>query len=259
MMIEAADTDVSSVAVRLDDRIAVVTGGGSGIGAAIAERFVASGARVAVIDRDAEAGESVAESLGPNAFAVAADVTRSDAVGEAVATVLGFAGRIDILVNSAGVAKLAPADRLDEDAWRSTLDVNLTGSFLMAQTVGRGMLARGFGRIISLASQGGHVALPEHVAYSASKAGLIGMSRVLALEWGPSGITANTISPTVVLTPLGKDAWDNEKGAAHQAEVPVGRFAMPNEIATTAAFLASDAAAMINGADLALDGGFTIR
>lgn len=258
-MIEAADTDVSSVAVRLDDRVAVVTGGGSGIGAAVAERFVASGARVAVVDRDAESARSVAERLGSNAFAVAADVTRTDSVEEAVAAVLRSAGRIDILVNSAGVAKLAPADQLTEDAWRSTLEVNLTGSFLMAQTVGRTMLERGYGRIISMASQGGHVALPEHVAYCTSKSGLIGMSRVLALEWGPSGITTNTISPTVVLTPLGKDAWDNEKGVAHQAEVPAGRFAMPNEIATAAAFLASDAAAMINGADLAVDGGFTIR
>ena len=121
------------------------------------------------------------------------------------------------------------------------------------------MIDRGYGKIINLASQAASVALPEHVAYCASKFGVVGLTRVLALEWGGRGVTANTISPTVVLTPLGIDAWDNPKGEAHMAEIPVGRFAMPNEIAAVAAFLASGAADMINGADLVVDGGFTIR
>lgn len=258
-MITAVEADTSSVSVRLDGRIAVITGGGSGIGSAIADLFAGSGATVAVVDRDRSAAESVAGRLGGGAVAIQADVADPDSVQAAVAEVLRINGRIDILVNSAGVARLAPADGIDLAAWQSTLDVNLTGSFLMAQAVGRVMLAQGSGRIISLASQAASVALAEHVAYCASKAGLLGMTRVLALEWGPRGVTANTISPTVVLTPLGNDAWDNEKGLAHQAEVPVGRFAMPNEIAVAAAYLASDAAAMINGADLVIDGGFTIR
>ncbi|SDS77349.1 GolD/DthD family dehydrogenase [Microlunatus soli] len=258
-MITAADTDVSSVAVRLDGKVAVITGGGSGIGSAIADFYAASGATVGVLDRDLGAARAVADRLGGTAFAVEVDVADQQSVGQAVDAVLDTAGRIDVLVNSAGVARLAPADSIDPEQWHSTLDVNLTGSFLMAQRVGRTMLEQRSGRIISLASQAATVALPEHVAYCASKAGLLGMTRVLALEWGPYGVTANTISPTVVLTPLGIDAWDNEKGRAHQAEVPVGRFAMPNEIAAAAGYLASDAAAMINGADLAIDGGFTIR
>jgi NAD(P)-dependent dehydrogenase (short-subunit alcohol dehydrogenase family) len=121
------------------------------------------------------------------------------------------------------------------------------------------MLERGRGKIINMASQAASVALPEHVAYCASKFGVVGLTRVLALEWAGRGVTANTISPTVVLTPLGITAWDNPKGEAHRAEIPVGRFAMPEEVAAAAAFLASGAADMINGADLVLDGGFTIR
>jgi NAD(P)-dependent dehydrogenase (short-subunit alcohol dehydrogenase family) len=258
-MITAAETDLSRFSVRLDGTVAVVTGGGSGIGTAIAELFAASGARVAVLDLNLEAAAAVADRIGSDSFAVQVDVGDAGSVRTAVEAVLERAGTIDVLVNSAGVARLAPAEAIDQAAWQATLTVNLTGSFLMAQAVGRSMLANGHGKIISLASQAGTVALPEHVAYCASKSGLLGMTRVLALEWGPRGITANTISPTVVLTPLGIGAWDNEKGRAHQAEVPVGRFAMPNEIAAVAAFLASDAANMINGADIVVDGGFTIR
>jgi NAD(P)-dependent dehydrogenase (short-subunit alcohol dehydrogenase family) len=129
----------------------------------------------------------------------------------------------------------------------------------MCREVGARMLENGRGKIINLASQAATVALQDHVAYCASKFGVVGLTRVLALEWGGRGVTANTISPTVVLTPLGINAWDNPKGMAHLAEIPVGRFAMPEEIAATAAFLASGAADMINGADLVVDGGFTIR
>lgn len=258
-MITAADTDISGLSVRLDDKVAVITGGGSGIGAAIATLFVSYGATVAVLDRDGDAAATVAERLGDRAFAVHADVTARESVERAVEETRARTGVIDVLINSAGVARLAPAERIDDDYWNSTLAVNLTGSFLMSQAVGRSMLERGRGKIVSLASQAATVALPGHVAYSASKSGLLGMTRTLALEWGPRGVTANTISPTVVLTPLGIDAWDNEKGLAHQAEVPVGRFAMPEEIAAVAAFLSSAAADMINGADIVVDGGFTIR
>lgn len=258
-MITAADVDLSGLSVRLDGKVAVITGGGSGIGAAIATLFASYGATVALLDRDEHAAAAVAGKVGDPAFAVHADVTSRSSVQEAVDAVLSRTGVVDVLINSAGVARLAPADRIGGDDWDSTLAVNLTGSFLMSQAVGRSMLERGRGKIISLASQAATVALPEHVAYSASKSGLLGMTRVLALEWGPRGVTANTISPTVVLTPLGIGAWDNEKGRAHQAEVPVGRFAVPDEIAAVAAFLASAGADMINGADIVVDGGFTIR
>ncbi|MBS1692806.1 MAG: D-threitol dehydrogenase [Actinobacteria bacterium] len=167
-------------------------------------------------------------------------------------------GGIDVLVNSAGVALLAPADELGLDAWNATLAINLTGAFLMSQKVGAIMRAQGRGRVINIASQAATVAIAEHAAYCASKFGLVGLTKVLALEWAASGVTANTISPTVVLTDLGRAAWENEKGDRLKAQIPTGRFAYPDEIAAAAVFLASDAAAMINGADLLVDGGYTI-
>jgi D-threitol dehydrogenase (NAD+) len=252
-------TDISSLTVRLDGAVAVVTGGASGIGLAIAELFVSFGARVMIVDRDREAAEAAAARIGTGAQAYACDVTSSASVRAAVGEVMAAAGQIDILVNSAGVALLGPAEELSDEHWNATLGVNLTGTYLMCREVGARMLERGRGKIINLASQAATVALQDHVAYCASKFGVVGMTRVLALEWGGRGVTANTISPTVVLTPLGINAWDNPKGMAHMAEIPVGRFAMPEEIAATAAFLASGAADMINGADLVVDGGFTIR
>lgn len=252
-------TDISSLTVRMDGMVAVVTGGASGIGLAIAELYASFGARVMILDRDVEAATAAAEQVGHGAEAYGCDVTSSASVREAVQAVLAAAGQVDVLVNSAGVAMLAPAEELGDAAWDTTLAVNLSGTYRMCREVGTSMLERGRGKIINLASQAATVALPDHIAYCASKFGVVGLTRVLALEWGGRGVTANTISPTVVLTPLGINAWDNEKGMAHMGEIPVGRFAMPNEIAATAAFLASGAADMINGADLVVDGGFTIR
>jgi NAD(P)-dependent dehydrogenase (short-subunit alcohol dehydrogenase family) len=252
-------TDISGLTVRLDGQVAVITGGASGIGLAIAELYASFGARVMILDRDLEAATAAAERVGHGAGAYGCDVTSSASVREAVQAVLAAAGQVDVLVNSAGVAMLAPAEELGDAAWDTTLAVNLSGTYRMCREVGAAMLERGRGKIINMASQAASVALPDHVAYCASKFGVVGMTRVLALEWAGRGVTANTISPTVVLTPLGINAWDNPKGVAHMAEIPVGRFAMPNEIAATAAFLASGAADMINGADLVVDGGFTIR
>jgi D-threitol dehydrogenase (NAD+) len=173
--------------------------------------------------------------------------------------VLGAFGRIDILVNSAGVVQLAPAEELSEKAWDTTIDVNLKGTFLMCQAVGRSMLEAGGGAIINMASQAATVALDQHVAYCASKFGVVGVSKVLAAEWGPRGVRVNTISPTVVLTELGRKAWDGPHGDALKKLIPMGRFAYPDEIAAAAVYLASDAAAMVNGADLVIDGGYTIK
>jgi NAD(P)-dependent dehydrogenase (short-subunit alcohol dehydrogenase family) len=243
----------------LAGKIALVTGGASGIGGAIAAAYATKGARVAIVDLDAETAQHHADAVGHGARAFACDVSDPASVEAVVAAVIEAFGRIDILVNSAGVALLAPAEEISVSAWRTTLDVNLTGTFLMAQAVGRHMLGAGRGTIINLASQAASVALHEHVAYCASKFGVIGMTKVLASEWAGRGVTVNAVSPTVVLTELGRKAWEGPKGDALKELIPTGRFALPEEIAATAVFLASDSARMINGADLLVDGGYTIR
>lgn len=243
----------------LKGKCALVTGGASGIGAAICDAFAAKGARVAVVDINAVPAEAKAKALGSGAAWFACDVSDAASVQKTVALVLAAFGGIDILVNSAGVAFLAPADELPFDFWGKTIDINLTGTFLVSQTVGKAMIAAGRGgKIVNLASQAGTVAIDQHVAYCASKFGVIGLSKVLAAEWGKHRICVNTISPTVVLTELGKKAWDNPKGEALKARIPSGRFALPEEIAAAAVFLASSGADMINGADLLVDGGYTI-
>lgn len=244
---------------RLDGRVAIVTGGGSGIGAAVAATFVAKGATVALVDLEEVAANRTAERLGSDARAFPCDVADPASVTAAIDAVHAAYGRIDILVNSAGVAILGPAEELSAAAFTQTLAVNVTGTFLVSQAVGRHMLARGRGKIVNLASQAGSVALTDHVAYCASKFAVIGLTKVLASEWGGRGVTANTVSPTVVLTELGRQAWAGPKGDAHKAQIPTGRFAFPEEIAAAVLFLCSDASDMVNGADLLVDGGYTIR
>ncbi len=236
----------------LDGKVAVITGGASGIGAAIASAYAAKGAKVVILDL------TVPSERGDVA-AFACDVTDQTSVVAAVDQVMQLHGRIDVLVNSAGVVELAPAEELSLSAWNTTLAVNLTGAFLLSQTVGRIMLQQRRGKVINLASQAASVALVAHAAYCASKFGLVGLTKVLASEWAGRGVTANTISPTVVLTDLGRKAWEGPKGDQLKEQIPTGRFAYPEEIAAAAVFLASDAADMINGADLLVDGGYTIR
>lgn len=251
-------THLNASPAALAGRVAIVTGGASGIGAAIVDVFAAQGAQVVILDLNMEAAEHQVGD-GRAAAAVACDVSEPDSIARAVAAVVDRFGRIDILVNSAGLARLGAAEEIGLTDWDLTLTVNLRGAFLISQQVGRQMIIQGGGRIISLASQAATVALEGHVAYCASKSGLLGMTRVLALEWGRHGITVNTISPTVVLTALGREFWANPEGEALKAQIPTGRFALPEEIAAAAVFLAGDGASMINGADLVVDGGYTIR
>ncbi|MGP4055585.1 SDR family oxidoreductase [Mycobacterium sp. 4D054] len=243
----------------LSDKVAVVTGGGSGIGAAIVAAFAAKGARIAVVDLDGAAAAARAAEAGPDSRGFACDVADPTSVTATVNSVVDAFGRIDILVNSAGVVMLAPAEDLPLDAWDKTIDINLKGTFLMCQAAGRHMLAAGRGAIVNTASQAATVALDQHVAYCASKFGVVGASKVLAAEWGPRGVRVNTISPTVVLTELGRKAGDGPRGDELKKLIPMGRFAYPDEIAAAAVYLASDAAGMITGADLLIDGGYTIK
>lgn len=255
-MTETIDVDLN---FSLGGKVALVTGGASGIGSAIASAFAAKGAIVGVIDINEAVAQAKATELGSGAKAFVCDVSDPQSVAAVFAAAEAAFGHIDIVVNSAGVVMLAPAEELSLDAWDKTIAINLKGTFLISQAAGRAMIKAGNGgKIINMASQAGTVAIDQHAAYCASKFGVIGLSRTLAAEWGRHGITVNTISPTVVLTELGKKAWDGPRGEALKLRIPTGRFAFPQEIAAAAVFLASNGADMINGADLLVDGGYTI-
>ena len=242
----------------LSNKVALVTGAASGIGAAIADAFSGKGVRLALCDLDAAKAAASAERLGGGARAFGCNVAESADVAKTVEAVIAAFGRIDLLVNCAGIVDLAPAEEISVKAWQRTLDINLTGSFLMAQAVGKRMIAQGGGKIVNIASQAGSVAIEGHVAYCASKFAVIGMTKTLALEWGRHGICINSVSPTVVMTELGKKAWEGANGEAMKKQIPNGRFAEPEEIAAAVVFLASPGADMINGADLLVDGGYTV-
>ncbi|GEN23513.1 D-threitol dehydrogenase [Halomonas cupida] len=245
--------------LSLDGKVALVTGAAAGIGKCIAEAYLSQGARVVLVDRNPEVTDIAASLGGKNAAGIVADLTRSDSLNDAVEQALEAFGGIDILVNSAGVVELQPAEAFSEENWDRTMSINLKSVFMMCQAVGRHMLERGQGRIINLASQAGLVALDQHLAYCASKAGVISLTKGLALEWSPRGINVNAISPTVVLTELGRKAWAGEVGEAMKQKIPTRRFAEPEEIAMAALYLAGNGSGMISGENLVIDGGYTAQ
>ena len=242
-----------------NNKIIVVTGGASGIGEAISKAFAAQGATVAVVDLEESKAIKIAEELGNSSEGFACDVANYESVNNVAAAIQDVYKKVDVLVNSAGIVALAPAENLSLDTWNRTININLSGTFFMSQAIGKLMLSQGSGKIVNMASQAASIALDEHAAYCASKFGVIGITKVLASEWAGRGVNVNSISPTVVLTELGKKAWDGPKGDALKKLIPTGRFALPEEIAASALFLSSSAADMINGADLLVDGGYTIR
>ncbi|WP_417507777.1 GolD/DthD family dehydrogenase [Marinomonas gallaica] len=244
----------------LRGKVALVTGGATGIGYEIAKSYLIKGAKVGLLDLNDMVHDTAKKlsSFG-EVVPLQVDVTNSKILSERVRELANKFGKIDILVNAAGIVILEDAENLLETAWDKTIEVNLKSVFMLSQMVGQRMLQQKSGRIINIASQAGIVAIEKHAAYCVSKAGVISLSQVLALEWSPSNITVNSISPTVVLTELGKKAWAGEVGENLKKQIPARRFAKPEEIAAAAVYLASDEAAMITGANLVVDGGFTIQ
>lgn len=249
-----ADTNFS-----LEGKTAIITGGAAGIGLATAEFFSKKGVNLVIADLNPKADE-VAKGLGKQNIGISGDICDAAYQALVMEKAVEKFGSVDILVNNAGIGLLDKAEDLSEDMWDKTMNINLKACFMMAQVFGRYLIsANRPGSIVNLASQAGTVALDKHVAYCASKAGVISMTQVLAMEWGKYGIRVNAVSPTVVLTELGKRAWDNPVGDAFKKEMPSGRFAEPDEIAGVIAFLCSDTSAMITGHNLIIDGGYTIK
>jgi NAD(P)-dependent dehydrogenase (short-subunit alcohol dehydrogenase family) len=251
------------LAIDLSGRVAVVTGAGKGIGREVALQLARAGAAVFAVSRtEAELwslGEEV-RALGARYGYLVAELTGAAAAEHVARTAEELLGPVDVLVNNAGVAVTAPAAELTEDQWDATMATNLRGAFFMAQAVGRGMLARGRGRIVNVTSQAALGGLPDHAAYCASKAGLTLVTKVLAVEWGPRGVTCNAVAPTVILTPMGERVWgDPAKGGPMLAKIPLGRFGVPADVASAVLFLASDLAGMINGETISVDGGYSAQ
>lgn len=234
----------------------LITGAAGGIGTAMAERFAAAGARLALVD--IIAADDLAARLGTDHRAWQLDLEDAAAIADTVARIGAEMG-IDVLINNAGLGVVFPAAQPDVEVWDRTMRINLRAPWLMAVAALPFLKASGAGRIINLSSQAGVVAIDEHAAYGSSKAGLILLTKILALEWAQFGITTNAIAPTVVETPMAMVGWSGEKGVQARQEIPVGRFAKPSEIAAAAAYLASEDAGIINGETLMADGGFTIR
>lgn len=245
--------------MRLEGRVAVITGAGSGIGEATARRFAREGAIVVANDVDVELARSVATDLqkeGVRALAVGADVTKRAAVEAMMNHVVGEFGRLDVLVNNAGINRDAMSHKMTEEQWDQVLSVNLKGTFLCAQGALSRMRERGWGRVINTSSIGslGNIGQAN---YAASKAGVIGLTRTLALEYAKYGITVNCVAPGPVMTRMLASVPEaiREKIVAR---VPTGRIARPDEIAGVHAFLASEDAAYITGQVLFVDGGMSV-
>jgi NAD(P)-dependent dehydrogenase (short-subunit alcohol dehydrogenase family) len=249
--------------LSLEGRIALVTGASGGIGHAIAVALAAEGADVIGMARNVEKLEATAadvEAKGRRSFVAPCDVTDGEAVTAAVAASEEALGPIDILVNNAGGARfMAPLLDVHERGWDKSIALNLKSPYLLAQAVGRGMVDRGRGSIVNIASYAGLKGLRSLSFYSASKAGLLMLTKAMAKEWGPFGVRVNAVAPGFVDT----DAWDNYRDNPEMSstmakeDIPLGRWATADEIARPVVFLASDAAAYITGETLVVDGGMT--
>jgi len=243
-------------------RVAVVTGGASGIGLAVSERLAADGMAVAVFDRDGEAAQDAAGKIaagGGRALGLAVDVTDREQIEAGVAHVRQQFGPATVLVNNAGVHAVDPFLKITPEKWQRLLDVNLTGTFNCCQAVVRDMVEEGWGRIVNISSSSAHGGQQYMTHYVAAKAGVIGFTKSLALELGPKGITVNTIPPGFIDTPMLRR--QESKGLLgegvehHEALTPVRRIGRPEDVAAMCSFLVRDEASYITGQVLGVNGG----
>lgn len=244
----------------LQDKVVLITGGASGLGLAAAHAFYEQGSKVVVIDLDAGAARSLAQALGADALGIGADVTNEADMAAAVRSTIERYGRLDIVINCAGIPdEFKPTVDQDVAAFRRLVDIHLTGTYIVSKLAAVHMLERGSGSIINLSSIAGVVGLTPRNAYSAAKAGIGMMTRTLACEWAAQGIRVNTIAPGYTMTPFVEKLLAAGKidGDKIRKRTPVGRFGTPQNIADAMLFLASDMADFITGVTLPVDGGYS--
>ncbi len=249
--------------IRLDGKVAVVTGASKGLGKAMALALGAAGAKVALVSRNLEQLNEVARALkdsGGEGRVFQADVSEEDQVLKLERDIVDQFGRVHILINNAGMNLRKPLPEFTLQEWRRVLDTNLTSVFLMCRAFVPQMKGRGYGRIINMTSTMSWVSLPGRAAYSASKAGLLGLTRALALEVAPDGITVNGISPGPFATEMNVALTQNPDAYQYfTSRIPLGRWGRVEEIGGLALYLCSEEAGFITGADILIDGGWTAQ
>lgn len=246
--------------LELNGRTAVVIGGTSGIGRAIAHGLAEAGANVVCSSRRAEQVETTAaeiESFGRKTLRMTSDVSNKESLQALLDACVAEFGKVDILVNSAGRTKRAPTVDFDEGDWNDIIETNLSGTLRACQVFGKHFLSNGYGRIVNIASLSTFVALYEVAAYAASKAAVASLTKSLAVEWAKHGVNVNAIAPGVFKTDLNRQLLEStDRGREFQMRTPMGRFGQVEELAGAAVFLASEAASFVTGEILVVDGGF---
>jgi len=242
----------------LDGKVAIVTGSARGIGLALAEEFIAQGAKVALWDVLGDELEQLAKELGDSSFAQKVDITKAEQVKTAINEVSDKFGGVHILVNNAGITRDNLLIRMKDEEWDQVLTVNLKGTFICCREIARPLSKNRWGRIINISSVVGIIGNPGQVNYASSKAGIIGLSMTLAKELSSRGITVNVIAPGFIDTPMTTDLPEEVK-EAYLRRIPLGRMGKPEEIAKLAVFLASSQADYITGQVIAIDGGMLLN